>query len=297
MKRAVSVSLGSSRRDKTVEVELLGENIRLERIGTDGDFEKAARLFRELDGRVDAFGLGGTDLGFRVGRRWYPLHSVRSIVRFVTQTPLVDGGGLKATLESRVVPVLEREIGRLLSDRKVLLTSGIDRWGLARSFADGGYRCVFGDLMFALGLPLPLRSLRSVAGLATVLMPVISRLPFRWIYPTGEKQERSKPKWARYFRWATVVAGDCQYIKRHMPADLKAKVVVTNSTTAEDRERFRAAGVRYLVTTTPVLEGRSFGTNMIEAALVAVAGRPLPADDLGRLIERIGIEPQVMELN
>ena len=35
MKRAVSISLGSSKRDKSIEVELLGEQVRIERIGTD----------------------------------------------------------------------------------------------------------------------------------------------------------------------------------------------------------------------------------------------------------------------
>lgn len=60
---------------------------------------------------------------------------------------------------------------------------------------------------------------------------------------------------------------------------------------------FRAAGVKYLVTTTPVLEGRSFGANLIEAALVAVSGMPLSRDDLSLLIDRIGLKPQIMELN
>ena len=74
MKRAVSVSIGSSKRDKAVEVELLGEMVRIERIGTDGDMDKAARLFAELDGKVDAFGLGGADLGLMVDNKWYPLY-------------------------------------------------------------------------------------------------------------------------------------------------------------------------------------------------------------------------------
>src|SRR4030067_967209 len=50
MKRAVSVSIGSSKRDKAVETELLGQAVRIERIGTDGDMEKAAQLYRERDG-------------------------------------------------------------------------------------------------------------------------------------------------------------------------------------------------------------------------------------------------------
>ena len=37
MKRAVSISIGSSKRNKAVEVTLLGEKVSIERIGTDGD--------------------------------------------------------------------------------------------------------------------------------------------------------------------------------------------------------------------------------------------------------------------
>ena len=42
MKRAVSISIGSSQRNKSVEVTLLGEKVSIERIGTDGDMEPAA---------------------------------------------------------------------------------------------------------------------------------------------------------------------------------------------------------------------------------------------------------------
>ena len=70
MKRAVSISLGSSKRNKAVEVTLLGESVRIERIGTDGSMEKAAQIYRELDGQVDAFGVGGADLGAMVADKW-----------------------------------------------------------------------------------------------------------------------------------------------------------------------------------------------------------------------------------
>jgi len=61
----------------------------------------------------------------------------------------------------------------------------------------------------------------------------------------------------------------------------------------------RQAGVKYLVTTTPVLQGRSFGTNMMEAALVAASGkkRPLTRMELTDLLDRLGFEPQLQELN
>lgn len=299
MKRAVSVSIGSSKRNKSVEVELLGEKVIIERVGTDGSMEKAAQLYRELDGKVDAFGVGGTDLGLTVGSRYYPLYSMRPMIRYVRQTPLVDGGGLRHALESQMAQFIEANIGEYVREKKVLITAGVDRWDMTMSFSTAGYQCVFGDLMFALGIPLALRSIRAVKILAGLMMPLVGRLPFEWIYPTGEKQEKRVPKYEQYYRWASVVAGDCHYLKRYMPYHLEGKVVATNTTTADDIEQFRQAGITYLVTSTPVLDGRSFGTNMMEAALIAAAGkgRKLTGDELAQLLNQLDLHPQLQQLN
>jgi hypothetical protein len=254
-----------------------------------------------LDGIVDAFGVGGADLGALADGKWYPFYSVRPMVRFVKKTPLVDGGGLKNTLENRAPAFVDKKIGDYIKarGRKVMVTVGVDRWGLSKSFVESGYETVFGDLMFGLDVPIAIHKLGNLKTLAAILMPVAGRLPFEMLYPTGEKQEKRTPKWGKYYAWATVIAGDCHYIKRCMPDDLNGKVIVTNTTTPEDVEIFRKAGVKYLVTTTPVLDGRSFGTNMMEAALVAASGkgRPLSWPELTEMIDKLGFEPQIQELN
>lgn len=299
MKRAVSISIGSSKRNKAVEVELLGEKVSIERIGTDGDMEKAAQLYQKLDGEVDAFGVGGADLGLMVADRWYPLYSVQPMVRYIQETPVVDGTGLKNTLEGRIASFMDAQIGSYIRDKKVFITLGADRWGMTMSFIDAGYECIFGDLMFGLGIGIPIRSTQTVKRLASLVMPIAGRLPFHWVYPTGEAQEERIPKWKKYYQWATVIAGDCHYVKRHMPDRLEGKIIATNTTTRADVEMFRTAGVKYLITSTPVLEGRSFGTNMMEAALIAVAGkgRKLTNEELNQLLDQLGLTPQIQELN
>ena len=299
MKHAVSISIGSSTRNKVVEVELLGELVRIERIGTDGSMEKAAQLYRELDGKVDAFGVGGTDIGLTVGEKYYPLYSMKPMIRYIKQTPCVDGAGLRNTIEIRIAPFLDEKIGGYIKDRKVLITAGVDRWDMSMSFTNAGYECVFGDLMFGLGVPVALRSISAVKRLAAIMMPVVGRLPFEWIYPTGEKQEKRIPKYEKYYQWATVLAGDCHYVKSHMPDRLEGKVIATNTTTPEDVELFRQVGIKYLVTSTPVLDGRSFGTNMMEAALIAAAGkgRKLTHPELSQMLDQLGFQPTLQELN
>jgi len=299
MKRAVSISLGSSKRDKVVEVSLLGETVRIERVGTDGDMEKAARLYQELDGKVEAFGVGGADLGLMVDKTWYPLYSVRPMVRFVKKTPLADGAGLKLTLERRVAQFMDKHLPEALQPKRVFMTGSADRWGMTMSFFEAGYDCALGDLMFALGVPIALRKPWQVKLFAGILMPVAGRLPFSWVYPIGEQQEKWVPKYEKWYQWATVIAGDCHYVKRHMPRRLEGKVLCVNTTTPQDVERFRAVGVSWLVTTTPVLDGRSFGTNMMEAALIAASGkgRPLTHEELDSLIQQLGWTPTLQKLN
>ncbi|HDQ71916.1 MAG TPA: quinate 5-dehydrogenase [Chloroflexi bacterium] len=299
MKRAVSVSLGSKLRDKKASVHLLGEEISIERIGTDGDVEKAIQLYQELDGQVDAFGVGGIDLGMHFAGRHYPLHDAQNLVADVTQTPVVDGGGLKLTLERTIAQTIEREIGDEAHPKRVLITAGVDRYGSALSFDEAGYDLLFGDLGFALGIPVPIRSLRALHILGRILLPIVGRFPLHMLYPTGEKQEEVVPKFGRWYAWATVISGDCLYIKRHMPERLDGKIIASNTTTSADVKAFQERGVRYLVTSTPRIAGRSFGTNMMEAALVALAGKgqALTTDELQEMLNQLGLEPSIQRLN
>lgn len=300
MKRVVSISLGSSRRDKKVRAQFFGEEFEIERIGADGDMERFRRMVADLDGKVDAFGVGGTDIYVYAGGKRYVLQEIVRLMADAKRTPYVDGSGLKNTLERDAVKWLQDSGEIDFRSKRVLMVCSVDRFGMAEAIAARAKSVVYGDLMFSLGIPIALHSWESAQRLARVILPIAVRLPFKWIYPTGEKQEVNTPKYTRYFQAADIIAGDFHFIKRYMPAELKGKVVLTNTTTEEDAVELQKRGVHKLITTTPVFEGRSFGTNVMEAVLVTLLGRrpeTLTPDDYMSKFRELNWSPAVRELN
>lgn len=303
LRRVVSVSLGSSSRDKTVTARLGDQPVELARRGVDGDLQRAIALIREFDGTVDAIGLGGIDLYLAAAGRRYVIRDAAKMAAAATRTPVLDGSGLKHTVEREALRRIDESGEVPLAGRTALLVSGVDRFGMAETLWERCGKVIYGDLMFNLGLPIPIRSLRWMRLLARLILPWIVKLPFTWLYPTGEKQTAILPKWEWAYREADIIAGDFLLIRRHLPPPgdpppLAGKVILTNTTTAEDVELLRERGAAVLVTTTPEFDGRTFGTNVLEACFTALAGatEPLPPERLMAMLDELDWSPNVVRL-
>lgn len=300
MKKVVSVSLGSSSRDHRAEVELLGERFDIARIGTDGSIDRAIAKLKELDGTVDAIGLGGIDVYLYAGKDRYALRDGVRLLEAVKTTPVVDGSGLKNTLERQAVAFMHEQLGIELRGKRVLMVSALDRFGMAQALVQAGADVIFGDFIFALDLDRPVRGLDEFEEMARKYLPDACKLPFQFFYPTGKKQDRApQPKYPEYYDDAEIIAGDYHFMRQFMPERLDGKTVLTNTLTANDIAFLRARGIARLVTTTPDFGGRSFGTNVVEAALVALLGKrweDVTEDDYRSLLARLDLRPRVIEL-
>ncbi|HTU80950.1 MAG TPA: hypothetical protein VMF61_02410 [Candidatus Acidoferrales bacterium] len=298
MKTIVSVSLGSSTRDHRARVTMLGERLDISRVGTDGKLDAAIAKVKELDGKVDAIGLGGIDVYLYAGSKRYALRDGLRLLEAAKITPVVDGSGLKNTLERKAVAFLRNDLGVELRGKKVLMVSALDRFGMAQALVDAGADVLFGDFIFALDLDKPVRGLREFEELAEKYLPDACKLPFQFFYPTGKKQEKPpEPKYPQYYDEAEIVAGDFHFMRQFMPERLDGKIVLTNTVTPANIEELRQRGVAMLVTTTPDFEGRSFGTNVIEAALLALLGKrwsDVTPEDYERLLAELNLRPRVV---
>ncbi|WP_350343767.1 quinate 5-dehydrogenase [Proteinivorax tanatarense] len=295
MKKVVSVSLGSASRDHKVYTEIYGHKICIERVGTDGDIEKMVEIIRELDGKIDAFGLGGMDLFLIVNGKKYVLRESEKIIKHAKKTPIVDGSGLKGTLEKQTLRYLQAN-GFNFKDKKVLLVCALDRFGMAEELLRLGANTIYGDLMFSLGIPIKITSIKTLSKVANVALPVIRHLPFNMLYPTGAKQEKSLEKYRKVFNWSEVIAGDFHFIKKYLPFNLTEKTIITNTVTSKDVEILASRGLKTLVTTTPELNGRSFGTNVMESVLIAL-NEPNQKLDYEDMLKKVDFKPRIISLD
>ena len=301
MKTVVSVSLGSSTRDHRAQVTLMGEPFDISRIGTDGKLDAAIAKVKELDGHVDAIGLGGIDVYLYAGKHRYALRDGLRLLEAAKTTPAVDGSGLKNTLEREAVRFMQDDLGIALRGKKVLMVSALDRFGMAQALVDAGADVLFGDFIFALDLDKPVRGLHEFEELAEKYLPDACKLPFQFFYPTGKKQEKPpEPKYPQYYEEAEIIAGDFHFMRQFMPDRLDGKIVFTNTVTPANVDELRQRGVAMLITTTPDFGGRSFGTNVIEAALLALLGKKwadVTPEDYERVLHELHLTPRVITLN
>ncbi len=299
MKKIVSISLGSSSRDHKAGAKFLNEEFIIERIGTDGDIKRAVELIKSLDGKVDAIGMGGIDLYIYVGKQRYEIRSAKALKSAAQKTPIVDGSGLKNTLEKRVIQYLDNKKIIDFKNSKVLLVSAADRFGMAEAFSKTGSDITYGDLMFTLGLSYPIKSLKTFYKVANIIAPLAVNLPFKMIYPTGEKQYINiEEKYATYYKEADIIAGDYHYIKKYMPKSLKDKIIITNTTTSKDVRIMKDKGISMLITTTPELDGRSFGTNVLEGVMISLINKNpdyITEEDYYSILNKIDLKPRIID--
>ena len=303
IREVVSASLGSSHRDHRVEVDFRGERFAVSRRGCDGDQERFARLLIELDEdpNVAAIGMGGISMYLEAADRRYYFRDIKRFSRLVTNTALVDGTAMKGVVEADAVRFMQEDLGLDLSSKRVIACASIDRWGLGEALESAARETRYGDLFWALGIPYIINSPQALSTIIHLVAPLAFQLPYHWLYPSviDHNLEPKRTKFSdRLYRDADIIAGDYKYVVKHMPEDMTGKWVVTNTTTTQDAEFLKSRGVELLVTTTPILEGRSFGTNVIEALLVASeeASGPLPGDRYLELLRGEGFLPGALWL-
>jgi len=258
-------------------VSFLGQDVQLLHRGSGGDPDRVRALLADFDGKVDAVGLEGMPAFLRLGPAQRAHSDGATLAESTLQTPVVDGGGIRAGLERWGVILADRAEPGIFAQKRVLMAPGLNHVGLAQALERRCSAIHYADPVIYFGLP----AVPGVGGKTTLTQASVRTLeqlqdaPFRRIYPqVGEPgQERS----SQPFLWADVIAGEIGAIRRYAPAELKGKTVVVERANERDLADLQQRGVAIVVTMMPSLDDDTLGrwsAAAIEAVLVAL--RPDP---------------------
>jgi hypothetical protein len=301
MKRILSISLGSSTRDKAFQATLLGQDVLLERRGCDGSLGRFRQTVQEEDGKVDIITFGGIPMALvALGCKYYFRDAVR-MCRLARNTPVMDGELFREWIEPDFIERLSKQ-GVIDPSQRVLFPLVTNRMRMAERLVQLGFtQIAYGDLVFDLGLPWPLvRKLKTMDRLTRAVAPLITRLPYRWLYPIGAKQEEIKERRPDLFAQADILAGDFHNIRRYLIPDLAGKTLLTNTVTKADRDLLKKRGLKQLVTFSPNFDGRTFGSNLLGGTMAALLGKApeeITHEEYMDLAARMGLAPVVETLN
>jgi predicted amino acid dehydrogenase len=303
IKRIVSISLGSSRRNYCCTITLLGQRIEIRHIGTNGNSTQAAVLARAYDGEVDVISLGPPAVAAHVRAACYIHPELHSFASQPRQTPIVYGQVLRATLE-RWAALRASEVlsigGRTC---RVLFPSGIESYQAASALTAFQPRLCFADPLLHTGLPFvpSLHSLAQLEQYTARVLPVLKLLPARFMLGDPGARGRANQRVQRLFKQAELIAGRCETILRCAPPALPGCIVLTDDPSPAEIEDLRRRGVAALVTLTQPLcpEQPFLAADVLEAAITAITGHSGPPDEADVLacITEAGWAPAIHHLS
>lgn len=262
---------------RTEVVQLLGESLTLEHLSCDKSLDKMAEYIAAYDGKVEAIALEGVARTLRLGNDRLPHQAAGRLFEIAQQTPVVDGSGVRDAMERWAVRLVAEAQPGIWSRKHILMTPGLNHTGLTRALQEYTETLKYADPMLYFSLPNApfVGSVRSLDTIAGFTLATMAESSFRILFPAAGTP--GTPRSAGAFEWADVLVGNMGSIRRYAPAELKRKVVVTESASDEDIADLKARGVALVVTTMPVLDGGAVAHHAaaaFEACLVALRQDP-----------------------
>jgi predicted amino acid dehydrogenase len=233
------------------------------------DLEQIRRLFGELLASYDAVALQGLSCTFQIAGKLYR-HDYIWHALGLDSAPgkITDGADLRASLERHLVREAAEQLRPRIQGKRILLFSGLNRYGSAEVLSGYSKHLTFGDLLYGFRLGIPITSFSSFVSSAPQLVRAVGQTPASWYWPTARRSPRLLPRFQYYFRTADVIVGSLAHFQRYAPPKLTGKVIFSTLTSPEDIAWFRERGVACLISLTPEVGGHLVPLAVLEAALM-----------------------------
>lgn len=297
----VNVSFASSERDYDEQVSFLDHDVRIVRVGADGDIDTAELLVAAWAEEADAIALTGIREARALGIYDGPDDVVEQVREAAGEVPIVDGDTLNDVLQEWAIRHVHHEMPGFFNNARTVVLGGVNHDRTTRILREFTPNLEFADPLLRLDLPAKLDS-KPMLGLAAKagLWPL-------HLLPDPIKEHFKTPGHRLSHALARKAARDCDVVVATYEElvgfgleDLAGKTLVTSGISEERLTELAGRGVDMVLDTTPQPFSVTVNAAVLEAIMVAIAGPDdghLTNDDLLDMIVSAGLESRTLHPN
>ena len=296
MKKVVTVTLGSSKKDFEFKTTFLGQEFSVRRLGADKDSSKAWELMRRQQANADAIALSDMVDHYHVGLRTVVNKESQALMQVVTRVPVTTGASLRRLLQVRAVRHVQKELGNYFNNNLVLFLSGMRNYDMAVALSDYTRNLSFADPVFQAGSPLLLSSLEQLELYAKgkELLPDI--VPGKFLKSVLSTLKNKIV--ANAVAKSHVIVGTFREIQAvSSSGNLDGKTLITSAIDDEALAFFAKHKVNLVVDVSPKLFDKVVGISTITAMILASTGKSeaeLSDHDFEEIINELDIKPRLL---
>ncbi|BAO30390.1 saccharopine dehydrogenase NADP-binding domain-containing protein [Sulfuritalea hydrogenivorans] len=296
MKKVITVTLGSSKKDFEFKTRFLGQEFSVQRLGADRDSSKAWELMRRQQANADAIALSDTVDHYHVGLRTVVNKESQRLMQVVTRVPVTTGASLRRLLQVRAVRHVQKELGHYFNNNLVLFLSGMRNYDMAVALSEYTRNLSFADPVFHAGSPLLLTSLEQLEIYAKGKELIPDIVPGEFL-KSVLKTVKNKIV-ANAVARSHVIVGTFREIQAVAAGgNLEGKTLITSAIDDEALAFFTKHKVNLVVDVSPKLFDRVVGISTITAMILASMDKPeseVSDHDFEEIINELDIKPRLL---
>ncbi len=296
MKKVVTVTLGSSKKDFEFKTKFLGQEFQVRRFGADKDSSKAWELMRRQQANADAIALSDMPDHYHVGLRTVINKKSQHLMQVVTRVPVTTGASLRRLLQVRTVRYVQKELGNYFNNNLVLFLSGMRNYDMAVALSDYTRNLSFADPVFHAASPVLLSSLDQLELFAKGKELLPDGVPGEFLKSVlGTLKNKIV---ANAVAKSHVIVGTFREIQAVASGgNLEGKTLITSAVDDEAFAFFARHKVNLAVDVSPKLFEQVVGISTITAMILAATGKAeseLTDHDFEEILHELDIKPRLL---
>lgn len=272
MKNVIGISLGARRHDFELRTRLLGQDLHVQRVGTDGSLTQATKLLKYWDRHAHAIGLGLVKDSARIGAQREIDEDFARLAGVARHVPVSTGARLSEIFLEWALRHAQTSLGHYFDNANVLFFSGLANYRLAMAMQEYTDNLMFADPLMQLGVPKLITSLDALGLYASGAHYVSDWRPPRMMSGPLLRQ------WTQFvlrkaMARASVVVAPVHELDGFGLEELAGKTLITTTVNEERLARFKDCGVHLVIDGAPLCEGQVIDPALLDAMLLAASGK------------------------